>query len=61
MTAPSLIGDVAGQLRIEWELAADGKTRTGRWRRGQYWGVVGDTRTPAERPKCPWREGQVRR
>jgi hypothetical protein len=46
-------------INVEWELAADG-TRTGRWRRKQFYGPVDDRRVPGARTPCEWREGPLR-
>ena len=50
---------------LEWELDAN-MTRTGRWRRRQYYGLPPDAhgnldkRIPADRKACEWREGVPR-
>lgn len=46
-------------MSVEWELGEEMR-RTGRWRRRQYYGKIGDARTPAERVGCEWREGSPR-
>jgi hypothetical protein len=43
---------------IEWELGPD-MTRTGRWRRRQFYAQVRDTRIPSERKACEWREAKA--
>jgi len=45
---------------IEWELDSERMSRTGRWRRRQFYAVVNDRRPPGERKACEWREGAPR-